>query len=784
VPQANLNWWYPATYTHNLGTLVEYKANFTDGLTYATLVPAIATFDVSRTVNDEVAVTPSSTYDPLYDVFYTNFVEYTVKPSAQSTFVITRTAALPLPSGNIFPADDVRLYDVDPVNLAPASIELPAAAGNEFVATSATPFVYFSAYEVETSVPVTPKNGKVTYETSTQTFDLGGVYAYPVGQKGLENLPVLSGNVPVEFLGQIPQSSCCVGTYTAVVTVLIVVDITYWEEIGTHGDPFRVHIESSVLDFSDEPPATPLGRKPDPGPQTPAGMTTSALEKVHVENSAAPTGFEDPSTETVRVENSASPTGFESNRNAGNPIPPGPAATEPSYQSIGSVGSKPINLGPSSVILVGSQTLQPGSAITVAGTPIYLAPSATAIVIGDSTSVLPHITSDSPPPPILTIGSSTFTGNAATQYLVGSAQILTPGGTATVGGTVVRLGPSASFIVVGESTQTLHVAAPGVTAAAQIIVGGQTVTANPGGSPFVVNGQTLNPGQAITFDGTTVSLDRAASSVAINGVTQPVLVRPVNPSAVLTFGNSQITANSGSTFVIGGQTLVPGGTVMVSGTTIALGPSASFVVVNGATSTFANPAARTTPPPLSIGDGVFSALSGSGTTYIIDGQTLTPGGTITVASSTISLAPGASALIINGKSTTLLSPATITNPPLLTIGSQTITALPGGGTTFVIGDRTLTPGGVITVDGTTISLAPGATMLTYGSQGRSTTTTLFPATTTRGQSVTESGASAGATRTNSARQTKSMGAGGSTYTMPYASWMLSVFLGMLGLMIR
>lgn len=630
-------------------------------------------------------------------------------------------------------------------------------------------------------MPVTAENGKVTYETSTQAVDLGQTYAFPVRQKGLENAPVLSGNIAEEFLSQIPQSTCCAGTYTAVVTVLIVVDITYWENIGTHGDPFRVHIESTVLGFSDAPIPTVPGRKPDAGFESPTPVATSALGKVRIEYSVSATEFDEPATGTVRIENSVSPTGFENNGNAGNALPAGPGPTGPGYQSVGEVGSEPINVGPSSVVVVGSQTLQPGSVITVGGTRISLAPSATAIVIGASTSVLRNIASDPPPPPVLTIGSSTFTGNAATQYLVGPGQILRPGGSAVVGGTVVRLGPSASFIVVGETTQALSAA---ISSAAQIVVGGRTITAQPGGSSFVINGQTLAPGQAITVDGTTMSLDAAVSSVAVNRVTQPVLVRPWNPAAVLTFGSAQITANAGSTFVIGGQTLVPGRTVTVSGTTIALGPSASFVVVNGATSTFASLAASTTPPPLTIGNGVFSALSGAGTTYIIGGQTLTPGGTITVAGSTISLAPGASALIINGKATTLLAPATITNPPLLTIGSQTITALPDGGTTFVIGDRTLTPGGVITVDGTTISLAPGATMLTYGSQGRSTTATLFPATTTRGQSLTGSGASAGATGTNAARETNSTGSGGQTYKVSYASWLLSVFLGIFGLVVR
>ena len=83
------------------------------------------------------------------------------------------------------------------------------------------------------------------------------------------------------------------------------------------------------------------------------------------------------------------------------------------------------------------------------------------------------------------------------------------------------------------------------------------------------------------------------------------------------------------------------------------------------------------------------------------------------------------------------------NPPRLTIGTETYTAMSGSGTTFVIGTETLTPGGTITIDGTTISLAAGATELIYGNSGRSTTTALFPATT-----IHTSGASTGASGFN------------------------------------
>jgi hypothetical protein len=458
-----------------------------------------------------------------------------------------------------------------------------------------------------------------------------------------------------------------------------------------------------------------------------------------------------------------------------------PEVPQPTQVTIGSVGTIPIIIGPSSVVVVGSQTLRPGQpAVAVGGvTAVSLVPSATALVVRGSTTIqLPQVFLDSAqqpvrPPPVLSIGSSLLTANAATQFFIAPSQTLTPGGTATVDGTLISLAPSASFVVVGGSTQILPIA-PLTPSLPQIVFGSTTITALPvasgsivsdddknndqnlnlddnqpsrqadgiSGPMFVVGSQLLVPGgQAITASGTTLSLVPGGSAVVINGVTSAVTIPPsASAQPVIALGNSIFTplSGTGNTFVLDEQTLVAGGqAITLSGTVVSLAPSASFVVVNGATSTLITPASpQVTPPVLSIGSGVFQPLPGSGTSYLIGSSTLSPGGVVVVADTTISLAPSATALIINGR-TSIISPSVqpiVTNAPVLTVGSQTYSAV--SGTTFVIGGQTLTPGGTVTVSGTTISLAPGATQLVYGSSGRSTTTALFPATTTQGPGVT------------------------------------------------
>lgn len=646
-------------------------------------------------------------------------MDYTEKPTAAATSIAYRTAAAPFPPGGVIPVSDAMLYDLYTDGQPSATATVSVAPNITYTETSATPFVYFTAYEVESG-------------NTTETIQLRFAYAYPYWVKGIEHESTATGSIPEGFLEQIPQSACDGGHLTATVTVLIVVDLFY--QNWPNADPFIIHLESTALGFED-PPVVINGEGTSRGqPLTIADWDLPGVATKPTSASIKPNQRPDPVPTT--------PGGGNSN-NVDTQAPQVPNVPQPTSVTVGTIGGTvPIVIGPSSEVVVGSQTLSPGGpAIIVGGvTPVSLAPSATAIVVGGTTSQLPQLANPPAqtqvrPPPILTIGSSTFTPNAATQFFIAPGQTLTPGGVVTLDNTIVSLAPSASFVVIGGSTQLLTISGSGSQSAAsappQIIFGGSTITA------------------------------------------QPTVGGPGNPAA-------------GPTFIIADQTLAPGGpAITVSGTTISLATSASFVVINGVTSTVTNPAVpQITPPPLTIGNGVFRPLPGSGTSYLIGSSILTPGGFVVLADTTISLAPGATAIVINGQ-TSFISPQdqpVMTNPPLLTIGSQTYTAVPGSGTTFIIDGQTLTPGGMITVDGTTISLSPGATELVYESAGRRTTTALFPATTTRSQSATAiSSPSAGASGTNG--QASPTGTPqGSASSVRIQGIILSIFVAVLALL--
>ncbi|KAF1848876.1 uncharacterized protein K460DRAFT_375646 [Cucurbitaria berberidis CBS 394.84] len=748
IPSASIDWWYPPIYSHVLGTMTTAAPNFTNAKSY-TLIPHTTTFDAASALESDIACTSSESYVSAWDYILTMCMSYTEKPTAAATSIAYRTAAVPFPSGGLIPVSDAALYDLNTDGKPSATATISIAPNITHTETSATPFVYFTAYEVE--------SGNIT-----ETVQLSSASAYPYWLKGVEHESTATGSLPEGFLEQIPQSACDAGQLRAFVTVLIVVDLYY--QNWPNADPFIVHFESSALGFDDPPVVINDDGTSRPPPLTIADWDLSGVPSKPTSISIMPNQRPDPVPTTLSRNNNN-----DKDSSASSQAPLVPNIPHPTQVTVGTIGTDPVVIGPSSEVVVGSQTLRPGGpAITVGGvTPVSLAPSATAIVVGGTTSQLPQRFNPPTlppirPPPLLTIGSSTLTPNAATQFFIGPGQTLTPGGVVTVDGTVVSLAPSATFVVIGGSTQMLptpgSAPAPVASRPPEIVVGGSTITAQPTsgrfgnhidhnepdvGPLFVISDQTLSPGgPVITVSGTTLSLAPSGSFIVVNGITSTVATpnAPANTFPSLTVGNEVFSPlpGFGTTFIISDQTLAPGGpAIIVSGTTISLAPSATFVVINGVTSTIARPATtHITAPPLTIGNGVFRPLPGSGTSYLIGSSILTAGSVIVVAGTTISLARGATALVIDGY-TSLITPQAlpiVTNAPLLTIGSQTYTAL--SGTTYVIGGQTLTLGGTITVDSRTISLAPGATELIYGSSGHSTTTALFPATTTRSQSGT------------------------------------------------
>ena len=364
------------------------------------------------------------------------------------------------------------------------------------------------------------------------------------------------------------------------------------------------------------------------------------------------------------------------------------------------VGSQKITQNANSQYVVAGQTLTPGApVINIDGTKVSLAPSASAIVIAGSTIAL-HSTSA----PAFTVGSDTITANSASQYVI-DGQTLIPGGPAvTMSGTRISLAPSGSQVFVGSSTIGL---VPSLTPP-PLTFGSQTFTADSA-SNYIVNGQTLVPGApAITVSGTPISLAPGATQAIVGG-SSTIKLAPGTTPLPLTIGTRVYTADSMSEYIIAGQTLIPGGpAITVSGTPISLGPSATQAVIGSSTIDLF----PTTPSPtlLTVGSDTYTANSAGA--YVINGQTLIPGGpAITESNTRISLFPDALSAVI-GSSTEILGPNP-TTPPLI-IGSQTFTADSAGA--YIINGQTLTPGGpAITMSNTRISLFPDASSALIGS---------------------------------------------------------------------
>ena len=132
------------------------------------------------------------------------------------------------------------------------------------------------------------------------------------------------------------------------------------------------------------------------------------------------------------------------------------------------------------------------------------------------------------------------------------------------------------------------------------------------------------------------------------------------PPALLTFGGQTYTADSSSDFLVAGQTLTPGGKITVSGTVISEAPVGSGIVVVGSSTQVLShspvPGAPSSAAIMTFNGKTYTADAASD--FVVEGQTLTPGGMITVSGTPISEAPGGTGVVI-GSSTERLATATI-----------------------------------------------------------------------------------------------------------------------------
>ena len=271
-------------------------------------------------------------------------------------------------------------------------------------------------------------------------------------------------------------------------------------------------------------------------------------------------------------------------------------------------------------------------------------------------------------------------------------------------------------MVIGTSTQ--HLAYPGITVAARPVLtfGGSTYTADSS-SDFIIKGQTLKKGAIVVVDGTTVSYDEADAAVVIGTSTQRLSFTGIAPAAepILTFDGSTYTANPSSDFIIDGQTLPKGDVITIKGTQLSYDQAGTAVVIGTSTQSLSHAThaiiTAAAEPILTFDGSTYTANPSSD--FVIDGQTLTRGGAVTINGTPLYYDKAGTNVVI-GTSTQLLRATNVATALDSTITFDGSTYYADASSAFVIDGQTLTKGGVITLNGTPISYAAAGTDVVVG----------------------------------------------------------------------
>ena len=330
-----------------------------------------------------------------------------------------------------------------------------------------------------------------------------------------------------------------------------------------------------------DPPITATPASPSSGVPLFPAKTTSALDPPKLTSS-----FDDPA-ETSSVYSYLIPSEIPQSPESSSPVDPSvkqsfdvpdPSSAMPSetpvLDSISGVAATP-NQQTNNLV-----SFDAGSSITQVGLPPSFESLSTYTVNDPAPqeSLVPAVH-------VLTLGSSIITADAASVFVWGS-QTLTPGGIVFIDGTSLSLPPMKSLVFGGNSAVLPD---PSSESLGAFTFAGQTYTQNTA-SNYIINGQTLAPGQQVTVSGTPISLDPTPSAVTIAGNTQIVsnVIIPDNSNEVqqptFTFAGQTFTEITQSGIVIvDGQTLTPGGeAVTISGfPIISLAATPTDVVVVG-----------------------------------------------------------------------------------------------------------------------------------------------------------------------------------------------------------
>nr|POE56402.1 hypothetical protein CFP56_50946 [Quercus suber] len=706
VLSASLDWWYAETYTYVASIFsVQSNTNGSD-LSWSVITPTTS-FDVSSALAS--SCDSSLVWNPSFTTsLYTTSCSATPGPIAASTTVITQTAYKSLDAST--GTGDLPSAATQPT---PAAVTVDSQTSGY---SAGVPFVFFSAYEIMSKGPQTYRNGSVGCAETTQRFDMPEPFSFEY-EGGDANGSLLVGadvvgDVNPAFL-EIYSINAAAGSWVAAPTVVVVVQ--------------KVLAAQSVLAGKTQETALSLIL---PSPTLPSFTTPVATMAQsnwgilpHTESSAQ---VESTDTGDLIVPTARLSTTSERTTSAKQPSNQRPPLSDIPF--IAQQGSSEITLYiavPTTRTVI--TTMLNGELVT-----------ATALSVK-------HEQSGNPVPDRTTHPDSTATTQASpTNALeVLTAALSTAGlGSAILAGLGVSH-PTALPSVVIHSPDAWS----GADRAPRIVLGSKTFTANAATQFSFGPGATLIAGGNAVVSGTMISLGSDAKSVIINGVTSTLSSAHVTPAPLITIGSTVYQGNEASVFNIHGSHLTPGGHVVVAGTTVSLAEDASSVVIDGTTKSVggsgnsnAGFATITAPAVLYVGGTAYAA--NGGTTYMISGQQLTPGGSIILTKDsgeeTISLNSAADQVITIAGGTTVTSAlgTAPTAAPILTVNGERFTAV-NDGTTYVIDGKTLTPGDVetVTMSGQTfvVSLSPFATelqVLQMGANGQVASTmleTLFPA---------------------------------------------------------
>jgi hypothetical protein len=256
-------------------------------------------------------------------------------------------------------------------------------------------------------------------------------------------------------------------------------------------------------------------------------------------------------------------------------------------------------------VLPNGSTAKPGSVETVTDSnskPVVVSVGSSGIYIGgtssgDSTSFVANPTI--PPVAIATVASHTISAAPGATNIVVGSQTATLGGSAiTVSGSVIKLTPSGVVVSDGSgdgapntyAVPTLAGSPDVVPPTAIATIGGQVISAAPGDSTVVINGQAVTSGGAVvTLAGSNNVASLGPSGLIIqypSGAVSTYTLPTAAPSVgaiVGTVAGIAVSASAGASVIsVGSQAVTSGGSVVTVGNNVvSLGPSGLVVQMPG-----------------------------------------------------------------------------------------------------------------------------------------------------------------------------------------------------------